>query len=129
MEKNDSVYKEALKVSVTVFIMGVIEFILFAIFMHPRTDILLGTLYGCTFVCLNFFYLARCVKKAADKSPNAAKAYMASTYTVRMLFTAAAVIIAANVPHIHFWAAIIPLFFQRIAVTIVPFINKRSEKS
>ena len=129
MEKNDSVYKEALKVSVTVFIMGVIEFILFAIFMHLRTDILLGTLYGCTFVCLNFFYLARCVKKAADKSPNAAKAYMASTYTVRMLFTAAAVIFAVNSPYIHFWAAIIPLFFQRIAVTIVPFINKRSEKS
>ncbi len=129
MKKNDSVYKEALKVSITVFILGVIEFILLTIFISPRADILLGTLYGCTFVCLNFFYLARCVKKAAEKSPNGAKAYMASTYTVRMLFTAAAVIIAVNIPYIHFWAAIIPLFFQRIAVTIVPFINKRSEKS
>lgn len=129
MTKNNSVYKEALKVSITVFIFGVIEFVLFTIFMSLRADILLGVLYGCAFVCLNFFYLSRCVKKAAEKSPNAAKAYMASTYTVRMLFTAAAVIIAVNVPQIHFWAAIIPLFFQRIAVTIVPFINRRSEKS
>lgn len=129
MKKIDSVYHEALKISLVVFLMGIVEFALFTVFLAPKLDILLGTLYGCGFVCFNLLYLAHSVKKAAEKSENGAKAYMASTYTVRMLFTAAAVIIAANISYIHFWAAIIPLFFQRIAATIVPFINKRSEKS
>ncbi len=129
MKKIDSVYREAFKIILIVFLMGIIEFALFTVFLSLRIDILLGTLYGCSFVGFNLLFLAHSVKKAAEKSENGAKAYMASTYTVRMLFTAAAVIIAANISYIHFWAAIIPLFFQRIAVTIVPFINKRSEKS
>ena len=129
MKENNSVYKEAFKVCSVIFVLGIIELVLFTIFLSFRADILLGTVYGCLFVCLNFFYLAHSVKKAASKSGNGAKAYMASTYTSRMLLTAVMILVAAKVSQIHFWAAIIPLFFQRVAATIVPFINKRSEKS
>ena len=129
MKKNDSVYKEALKVCSVILILGIIEFILFTVFMSFDISVLLGTLYGCTFVCLNFFYLAYSVKKAAGKGKDGAKAYMATTYTSRMLLTGVMIIVAAKLSLIHFWAAIIPLFFQRIAATVVPFINKRSENS
>ena len=97
--------------------------------MNFRIDILLGTLYGCIFVCLNFLFLTHSVKKAAEKGESGAKAYMSSTYTVRMLLTAGMIILAAKLDYIYIWAAIIPLLFQRIAATVVPFINKRSDKS
>ncbi len=125
MEKSNSVYKEALKVTAIIFMLGIVEFILFTVFMGFRTDILIGVLYGCSFASLNFFYLAYSVKKSVTKSEKGAKAYMSGTYTLRMLLTAAMIIIAAKVDFIYIWSAIIPLIFTRIAAMIVPFINKR----
>ena len=128
--KNNSVYKEALKVSAIIFILGIIEFILFTLFMSPRLDIFLGVLYGCTFTSLNFFDLAYCVKKAVEKEEEkAAKAYMASTYSSRVLFLGVMLFIAAKVQYIYFWAAVIPLLFQRIAATVVPMFEKRRKKA
>lgn len=127
--KNNSVYKDAAKVSAVIFALGVIEFILFTVFMNFRLDILIGVIYGCTFTSLNFFYLAFCVKKAVEKEEKAAKAYMASTYTTRILFLGVMVFIAAKTQYIYFWAAIIPIVFQRIAVTVVPMFEKRRGKA
>lgn len=127
--KNNSVYKEAVKVGAVIFALGVIEFILFTVFMDFRLDILIGVIYGCTFTSLNFFYLAFCVKRAVEKEEKAAKAYMASTYTSRILFLGVMVFIAAKIDFIYFWAAIIPIVFQRIAVTVVPIFKKRRGKA
>lgn len=127
--KNNSVYKDAVKVSTLIFILGVIEFVLFTIFMGFRFDVLIGVLFGCLFTSLNFFYLAYCVKKAVEKEEKAAKAYMSSTYTVRILLLGVMIFIAAKVQFIYFWAAIIPIAFQRIAATVVPIIDKRRENT
>ncbi len=127
--KNNSVYKDAMRVSLVISILGAIEFILFTVFMGLRLDILIGVLFGCSFTSLNFFYLAYCVKKAVEKEEKVAKAYMSSTYTVRMLLLGTMVFIAAKVQFIYFWAAIIPVIFQRIAATIVPLIEKRRERA
>lgn len=127
--KSNSVYKEALKVSGVIFLLGIIEFVIMSIFLSLRSDIAVGVLYGCLFSSLNFFYLAYCVKKAVEKDEKAAKAYMSATYTSRMLLTAVMIFVAAKVEIIHLWAAIIPLVFQRIGATVVPLINKRSEKA
>lgn len=125
----ESVYKDALQVSAVIFILGIIEFIIFTLFMNFRTDILIGTLYGCAFASLNFFYLAYCVTKSVEREEKAAKAYMSATYTLRMILTAAMIIIAAKAVIIHLWSAIIPLAFTRIAVMIVQFLLKRRKKN
>ena len=127
--KSNSVYKEAAKVSAIIFILGVIEFILFTVFMGFRLDILIGVLFGFSFTSLNFFYLAFCVKKAVEKDEKAAKAYMSSTYTARILLLGVMLFIAAKVQFIYFWAAVIPIVFQRIAATVVPIIERRREKA
>ena len=54
---------------------------------------------------------------------------MSSTYTARILLLGVMVFIAAKVSFIHFWAAIIPIVFQRIAATVVPMFEKRREKA
>ena len=126
--KTDSVYKDALKVSAIIFILGIIEFAVFTLCMSFRIDILLGVLFGCAFSSANFFYLAYCVNKCVEKEEKAAKAYMSSTYTIRMLLTAAMIIVAAKVRNIYIWSAIIPLVFTRIAVMIVQFTGKRRNK-
>ena len=118
--KNNSLYRDVIKVIGVIFILGIIEFILFTLFMSFRKDVLLGVLFGTVFASLNFLYLAYCVKKAVEKEEKAAKAYMSSTYTVRMVLVAAMIYVAANAESINLWAAIIPLAFQRIAATIVP---------
>lgn len=127
--QTESVYKDALRVTYIVFLLGLIEFILFTVFMNFRIDILIGVLYGCTFASANFFYLAFCVKKSVTKDENAAKAYMSATYSSRMLATAVMIIVAAKVKCIYIWAAVIPLVFTRIAASIVPFLKKRRGNS
>lgn len=128
MKTLEPVYREAIKVSCTIYILGLIEFILFTVFMSFRTDILLGVLYGCAFSSASFFYLARCVKKCAERDEKAAKAYMSATYSIRMLFTAAMIIVAAKVKYIYLWSAIVPLIFTRIAIYIVSFLDSHSKK-
>ncbi len=126
--KTESVYKEALKVSGIIFLLGIVEFILFTVFMSFRLDILFGVLYGCAFASANFFYLAHSVKKCVNKDEKAAKAYMSATYSTRMLLTAAMIFVAVQVKQIYIWAAVIPLVFTRIAATIVPLLNRRRNK-
>lgn len=127
--KNNSVYKDAAKFSGFVFLLGLVEFILFSVFLSPRLDILIGVVYGCAFVSLNFFYLAFSIKKSLQKEGDGAKAYMATSYTARMLLTAAMLIIAAKTEWIHLWAAIIPLVFQRLAVHFVSFLNNKGSEN
>lgn len=124
----NSVYKEALRVSAIVFLLGIIEFIAFSAFLSFRSDIIIGVLYGCAFSCLNFFYLAYSVQKSVNSSEKGAKMHMAGSYNIRLLLTAAMVIVAAKTEFIHFWAALIPLIFPRIAVHIVGILSSRKSK-
>ena len=126
--ENNSVYKEALKFSIVIFLLGLLEFIIFCIFLSFRLDVLVGVVYGCTFTSLNFLYLAYSVKKSINKGESGAKTHMAMSYNSRLLLTAIAIIIAVKIDFIHFWAAIIPLLFNRIAVHIVGFINSHKNK-
>ena len=119
----NSVYKDAFRVSAIVFLLGMIEFIAFTVFVSFRIDIISGILYGCIFACANFFYLAYSVIKSVENDKKGAQMHMAGSYTVRLLLTAAMVIIAARVGEIHFWAAIIPLLFPRLAVHLINLFN------
>ncbi|MBQ3022833.1 MAG: ATP synthase subunit I [Clostridia bacterium] len=126
--KNDSVYKDASKVCLVILLLSIVEFIIFSVFLSFRIDILIGVVYGCAFTCANFFYLAYSVKKSLEKGPAGAKTQMAMSYNARLLLTACMVILAAKVEAIHFWAAIIPIVFQRIATHIVSIQSSHNKK-
>jgi len=126
--KSNSVYKDAAKVCGLIFLFGIIEFLIFTAFLSFRRDILIGVLYGCAFTSLSFFYLAYSVKKSVEKSEGGAKAHMTISYNVRLVLTAVMVVVAARYEAIHFWAAIIPLLYQRLTVHIVNFLNSFNKK-
>ncbi len=127
--KSNSVYMDAARVCIVILLLSIIEYIAFGIFLSFRLDILIGVAYGSIFTCASFFYLAYSVKKSLDKDPSGAKAQMAVSASARLVLTAIMVIIAAKIDIIHFWAAIIPLVLQRIAVHIVSFISSRNKGS
>ena len=125
--ESESVYKTAGKISGIIFILGIIEFILFSVFMSLKVNIAVGTLYGCAFASANFFYLAYCVKQSTSRSEGSAKAYMGATYSSRILLTGVMLFIAAKVDIIYFCSAVIPLVFPRIAVFILTLSGKRGD--
>ncbi len=126
--RNDSVYKDAAKVCALTFLLGIIEFFVFYAFLSFRKDILIGVVYGCAFVCANFFYLAYSVKKSLSKDAAGAQIQMSLSYNARLVLSAIMIIIAASTDTIHFWAAVIPFVFQRIAIYIVSFTKPRKKE-
>lgn len=126
--KSNSVYKDAAKVCFVILLLSIIEFIIFSVFLSFRVDILIGVIYGCAFTCASFFYLAYSVKKSMEKSPAGAKAQMAMSYNARLVLSAIMIILAAIIDAIYFWAAIIPLLSQRIAIHIVSLLSSRNKK-
>jgi len=127
--ENNSVYKDAAQVSILVFALGILELLLFTLFLDFKTEYLFGALYGCLFASLNFFYLAYCVKKSVEKSEKAASAYVSGTYSSRIFLTAVMVFAAAKLDFINIWAAVVPLVFPRIAIFVLSVIRKRGVKA
>ena len=83
--KNNSVYRDALKFSCIVFLLGIVEFIIFSVCLSFRSDILIGVAFGCAFVSFNFFYLAYSVTKSLEKEGDGAKMYMAALILTRCI--------------------------------------------
>ena len=130
----------------TVLMVGV--FLIIGMF---DTTVLAGAVFGGAFAVLNFFLMAMSVQKAAelmngvqlppeevgedgevvDKplSPEAIKAKqkMQLSYTGRMLLTVVFAIVALLVPGIHPVAALLPLLFPRIVITIQGLVQKNGK--
>lgn len=129
--------------AVGVTILSVLMVGIFLIIGMFDTTVLLGAVLGTAFAVLNFFLMALGVQKAAevmngvqlppeeepaegeepaDKplSPEAtrAKQKIQLSYTGRMLMTVVFAIVALLVPGIHPVAALLPLLFPRIVITI-----------
>lgn len=129
--------------AVGVTILSVLMVGIFLIIGMFDTTVLLGAVLGTAFAVLNFFLMALGVQKAAevmngvqlppeeepaegeepaDKplSPEAARAKqkIQLSYTGRMLMTVVFAIVALLVPGIHPVAALLPLLFPRIVITI-----------
>lgn len=74
---------------------------------------------------LNFFFMGLTVQKALEKDEKDAKTAMKLSQTWRLLFLV--VVAAVGATFLNLWAAVIPLFFPRIAVSFRPLFNKKSD--
>ena len=90
----------------------------------------IGAVYGIVLSALNFFLLGISAQNALGKSsPKSAQTYMNVMYCLRYLGLFALLTVAAIVPFINLIAAVIPLFFVRIAITMREIKNERAERS
>lgn len=117
MTKN--VKTDVLRVAAGNFILGAVMVIVFALTGWFSLSVVWGALLGCSFVSLSFLWLAISVSKNVEKDPENAQKRVSATYTYRLLAMAVMVVVAIKLPVFNWVAAVIPLFYQRIVITLV----------
>lgn len=117
--------KEVVKMAIGVFLLSLVMLGIFALLGYFSYRAVLGALLGWAGCVLNYFFLAVCVEKAADKGEKGAKAYIGGTYTLRMLFIAAVIIVAIKMPlYFNYVATIIPFLFPRFVIMAFNLFKK-----
>ncbi len=116
---SNNIKTDVLRVALGNFILAAVEVALFALFGFFSLEVLLGALLGAAFVSLSFLWLAFSVSKNVEKDPENARKRVSASYTYRLLAACIMIIVAVKAPLFNPLAAIIPLLYQRIVVTVV----------
>lgn len=90
--------------------------------------VLWGGLFGAFFAVLNFLLMGLTVQKAVGKEEKDAANLMRLSQAGRMLLLVLAGVAAALIPFIDLIAALIPLFFPRIAVAARPLFDRKKQQ-
>lgn len=126
-----AVITETKHIATGVGAMCVVMLAVFAVIGRFDYTVLLGAVLGGGFAVLNFFLMGLGVQRSvAMEDPNAAKKAMQSSYTKRLLLTAALLFVAVQVPYFNWVATILPLFFPRITIFFMthPIFQRKGEK-
>ncbi len=110
--------REIEKIAIGVGILGIVMAIVICMAWGINAPLLWGTLLGCIYAVFNFALTAYSVSQSVQKSENAAKAYMAGGYYLRLALTAAVIYWAIRAPYFNVFGAAIPLVFPRIVITV-----------
>lgn len=119
---------DVLRVAAGNFILGAVMVIVFALAGQFSLEVIWGALLGCSFVSLSFLWLAMSVSKNVEKDPENARKRVSATYTYRLLAMALMVVLAIKLPVFNWVAAVIPLFYQRIVITVVGKIRIKEDE-
>ena len=126
LDKN--LFDEVVKMAVGVFLLSVIMVIVFALLGYFDMKVIWGALLGWAGCVLNYTFLAFSVQNVIEKEKEFVKGYMAASYTFRMLFIAAVIILAIKVDCFNYIAAVIPFFFTRIVIMVYNIRVKKEGK-
>ena len=149
-----AVRQETKKIAVGV---GVLSLLMIAVFLILRRfdfSVFLGALIGSAAAVLNFFLMALSVQKAADSmkplppaeeaeqeegtegeeaplsdEAKEARKRMQLSYTLRMLMMAGIAIVCVVLPFINSYAALIPMLFPRIVISVIGLIQKKPKEA
>ena len=124
IEKN--LLKEVGKMAIGLAVMSALMIGVFALIGQFSYQVIWGTLLGYTVCLLNYLFMAYCVSKAVEKDINQAKAYISSTYGIRMIIIAITIIVAIRNPQwFNYIATAIPFLFPRIVIMVFNGIKKK----
>lgn len=148
------VKQETKKIALGVSVLSLLMIAVFLILRKFDFSVLLGAVIGSLTAIGNFFLMALSVQKAADSIPplpreetkeedaedgeaekplseeaKNAKKRMQLSYTLRMLMIAAVAIISVSLPFINSWAALIPMLFPRIVISLVGLLQKNQKEA
>lgn len=121
------VISETKRVSLCNLCLTALENIVFVVMGKWNVSVLLGSLFGWLIATACFVSLGISVQKAVVKEQKEAQLYMQKTYMFRNLFMAVGIVAAIKLPGVNWVAAIFPLFFTRISITLLNTIRKKEE--
>jgi len=124
MKKVDAtVQRETLYILSWVLVLSVLLQAVFLVLRQWDITVLLGNALSGAAAVLNFFFMGLTVQKALEKDDKDAKTAMKLSQTYRMLFLV--VVAAVGATFLNLWAAVIPLFFPRVAISFRPLFDKK----
>lgn len=127
MKKTDrTVLKETKYIAAWVIILSVVMEAVFLIIGIWDYKVLLGNIFGGAVAVLNFLLMGMTVQKAVMTNEKDASASMKLSQALRNLMLLIAAVLAITLPIFNGAAAIIPLFFPRIAIAFVPFRDRKA---
>ena len=115
MKVQKAVLKETEHIAIGVLIADVIMCIVFALLKKFDYTVVLGALLGTGIAVANFFFLGVTLQKAVGMQEFASK-YVRQSYSLRMFFCFAGVIVSVIAPCFHPIAAIIPLLMPQLVI-------------
>lgn len=146
------VKRETARIAVGVGVLTLLMIAIFLIIGKFDFSVLLGAVIGYAAAVGNFFLMALSVQKAADavqpaavpeeeaqeddgeekplsEDAREAKKRMQLSYTLRMLMMGVIAIVCVALPFVNSYAALIPMLFPRIVITIIGFIQKNPKEA
>lgn len=120
---DDAVRKETKYIAFWVLVFSAVMQLAFFFSDHWDFTVLWGNLLSGVAVVANFFLMGLTIQKALEKEEKDARNFMKLSQTYRFLFLVAVVAIGAG--FFSLWAAIIPVFFPRVAILIRPLFDKK----
>ena len=122
---------ESKRIAIGVLAMSVIMEIVFVVLGRFDYTVLLGNLLGGGWAILNFFLMALAVQKSVKKElPQEAKLVLQNSYTKRLLFSVAILLIGIKVEYFNWISVVIPHIFPRITIAIIklPIFQRKEEE-
>lgn len=123
---NNTILRETRYIAVWVIILSVIMEAVFLIIGKWDYKVLLGNIFGGIFAVLNFLLMGITVQRAVTREENDGKALVRTSQSLRTLMLFIAVTAGLVIPFFNGFAAVIPMFFPRIAIALIPLRDKRA---
>lgn len=122
---DETVMRETRYIAAITIILSVIMESVFLIIGLWNYRVLLGNILGGTIAVVNFLLMGITVQKAVQNDEKDAATLMKLSQTLRNMMLLIAAVLAIVLPFINPVAAIIPLFFPRIAIALIPLRDRK----
>ncbi|MEG2038864.1 MAG: ATP synthase subunit I [Oscillospiraceae bacterium] len=117
--------KEAITMTIGIVVLCAIMLAIFSVLGYYDSTALYGAMLGGGFAIVNFILLGITVQKVTKKSsPKSAQSFQSASYALRLILTAAVVIIGIKVDIFNYLTVFIPLFFPRIVIFFSNILRK-----
>ncbi len=123
---DDTVVRETRYIAGVTIVLSVIMEAVFLIIGMWSYKVLLGNILGAAVAVANFLLMGITVQKAVLKEEKDAATLMKLSQTLRNMMLLIAAVLAIVLPFINPVAAIIPLFFPRIAIALIPLRDRKN---
>ena len=150
MKIQDPVKQETKKIAIGVGVLSVVMILIYAALGRLNSAVVYGTLLGSGYAVFNFFLMAMTVQHAAEQmngvrlpveeenaaeeasaeqkeelpQQKAARGIVQKSYYLRLVLTAAVIVLAIKAPVFDAVPTVIAQFFPRIVITLQPMLQK-----